>query len=156
MKSETRKVIARNRKASYDFTLLETFEAGLVLRGVEIKSIRASQANIQDGYVQETDGELWLLGVHIAPYAQASGWDDLDPTRPRKLLLNKKEIVRISTMLRERGLSAIPTQLHLVNGRAKVDIALARGKKDYDRRQDIAKRDAQRDIQRALRDRDRD
>ncbi|MCU0476362.1 MAG: SsrA-binding protein [Anaerolineae bacterium] len=96
MKSETRKVIARNR--------------GLVLRGVEIKSIRASQANIQDGYVQETDGELWLLGVHIAPYAQASGWDDLDPTRPRKLLLNKKEIVRISTMLRERGLSAIPTQ----------------------------------------------
>lgn len=156
MTPDTRKVVARNRKASFDFTLLETFEAGLVLRGVEIKSIRASQANIQDGYVQEIDDELWLLGVHIAPYPQASGWDDLDPVRPRKLLLNKKEIVRIRTMLRERGLSAIPTQLHLSKGRAKVDIALARGKKNFDRRQDIAKQDAQRDIQRALRERERE
>jgi SsrA-binding protein len=154
--SEARKVVARNRKASHDFSFIEIFEAGLVLRGVEIKSIRASLANLQEGYVEEMGGELWLLGVHITPYPQASRWDSLDPVRPRKLLLHRKEIARLITNLREKGLTIIPTQLYLINGKAKVEIALARGKKQYDKRQDIAKRDADRDIQRALRERHRD
>lgn len=154
--NDARKIITRNRKASHDFTLIERFDAGLVLRGVEIKSIRANQVNLQEGYVHEIDGELWLLGVHINPYAQASAWDSgLDPVRPRKLLLHRKEIARIISTLREKGLSAVPTLLYLERGRAKVEIALARGKKDYDKRQDIAKRDADRDIKRALRERDR-
>lgn len=155
--NDARKIITRNRKASYDFTLIERFDAGLVLRGVEIKSIRANQVNLQEGYVHEIGGELWLMGVHINPYAQASAWDNgLDPVRPRKLLLHRKEIARIISTLREKGLSAVPTVLYLERGRAKVEIALARGKKDYDKRQDIAKRDADRDIKRALRERDRD
>jgi SsrA-binding protein len=154
--NDARKIITRNRKASHDFTLIERFDAGLVLRGVEIKSIRANQVNLQEGYIHEIDGELWLLGVHINPYAQASAWDSgLDPVRPRKLLLHRKEIARIISTLREKGLSAVPTLLYLERGRAKVEIALARGKKDYDKRQDIAKRDADRDIKRALRERDR-
>lgn len=154
--SEARKVVARNRKASHDFSFVEIFEAGLVLRGVEIKSIRGSLVNLQEGYVEEMGGELWLLGVHITPYPQASRWDSLDPVRPRKLLLHRKEIIRLASNVREKGMSIIPTQLYLVNGKAKVEIALARGKKQYDKRQDIAKRDADRDIQRALRERHRD
>jgi len=152
---DARKVVARNRKASHDFSFIEMFEAGLVLRGVEIKSIRASLANLQEGFVEEMGGELWLLQVHISPYPQASGWDSLDPARPRKLLLHKKEITRLVTALHEKGLSAVPLQLYLVNGKAKVEIALARGKKEYDKRQDIAKRDSDRDVQRALREHDR-
>lgn len=154
--SEARKVVARNRKASHDYAFIEIFEAGLALRGVEIKSIRASLINLQEGYVEEMGGELWLMGVHITPYPQASQWDAIDPVRPRKLLMHRKEIFRLTTSLREKGLTIVPTQVYLVNGKAKVEIALARGKKQYDKRQDIAKRDADRDIQRALRERHRD
>jgi SsrA-binding protein len=149
-----RKIITRNRKASHDYHLEDTYEAGLVLTGTEIKSIRANQINLGDGFVQEQGGELWLLNVHITPYKQASMFDAVDPMRPRKLLLHKREIARIIDSLHERGYTVVPTMIFLERGRAKVEIALAKGKKLYDKRQSIAKRDAQREIQRALKDRD--
>lgn len=148
---KSRKIIARNRKASHDYHLLESVEAGLVLAGVEIKSIRANQINLQDGWVQEQQGELWLMGVHITPYLQADSFSTLDPRRPRKLLLHKKEIARIMSRISEKGLTAIPTQVYLIGGRAKVEIALAKGKQQHDKRQDIAKRDADMEIRRAMR-----
>lgn len=153
--SEGRQVIARNRKASHDYALLETYEAGIVLNGSEIKSIRAHNINLGEGFIQERDGEMWLLGVHITPYKQASKWDDLDPVRPRKLLLHKKEIARLISRVREKGLTIVPTMLYMVRGRAKVEIAVAKGKRVYDKRESIAKRDTQREIERALRERDR-
>lgn len=148
-----RKVISRNRKASHDYHLEETYDAGLVLTGSEIKSIRANQINLGDGFVQEQGGELWLLGVHITPYKQASRFETIDAVRPRKLLLHKREIARIIDKLHERGYTMVPTTVYLERGRAKVEIALAKGKKLYDKRQAIAKKDAQREIQRALKDR---
>lgn len=148
-----RKIISRNRKASHDYHLEETYDAGLVLTGTEIKSIRANQINLGEGFVQEQGGELWLLGVHVTPYRQASMFDTIDPVRPRKLLLHKREISRIIDKLHERGYTIVPTMVYLERGRAKVEIALAKGKKLYDKRQSIAKRDADREIQRALKDR---
>lgn len=144
------KVIARNRKAAHDFHLLETFEAGLVLQGSEIKSIRAGQVSIQQAYVRTDGEEAWLVDAHIAPYDQASRFNH-DPTRPRKLLLHKREIRYLWDQVRRKGVTIIPTQVYLRNGRAKVEIALARGKKLRDKRQDIARRDAQRQIERELR-----
>jgi SsrA-binding protein len=152
MSSENRKVVARNRKATFDYHLLETFEAGIALAGVEIKSIRANQINLQDGWVQERGGDLWLMGVHITPYQQADRFHTLDPRRPRQLLLHKKEIARIASRANERGLTIVPTMVYLKNGRAKVEIALAKGKQQHDKRQDIAKRDSDLEIRRALRD----
>jgi SsrA-binding protein len=152
MSSEQRKVVARNRKATFDYHLLESFEAGIALAGVEIKSIRASQINLQDGWVQEREGDLWLMGVHITPYQQADRFHTLDPRRPRKLLLHKKEIARIISRVSERGLTVVPTTVYLKNGRAKVEIALAKGKQQQDKRQDIAKRDSDMEIRRALRE----
>ena len=148
------KVIATNRKAGRDYHLEDKHEAGLVLKGTEIKSIRAGRVNLRDGYVQPRDGELWLINVHIAPY-DPSGRYGHEPLRPRKLLLHRREINRLISRVVERGYTLIPTRLYLKEGRAKVEIALARGKRKYDKRQAIAKRDAQRDIQRELRDRGR-
>jgi SsrA-binding protein len=144
------KVIARNRKASHSYHLGDTFQAGLVLQGSEIKSIRANRVSLPEGYIEERGGELWLVGVHIAPYEQASIFGHTDPLRPRKLLLHKREIARITDFIRERGATAVPTMIYLERGRAKVEIALARGKKLYDKREAIGKRDAQREMQRAL------
>ncbi len=144
------KVIARNKKASHDYHLLERFEAGLVLHGSEIKSIRAGQVNIKQAYVRVDGEEAWLVDAHIAPYEQASHFGH-DPTRQRKLLLHKKEIQRLWDEVRRRGTTIIPTQLYLRKGRAKVEIALARGKKLHDKRASIAKRDAQRQVDRELR-----
>lgn len=152
---DNRAIIARNRKASHEYFIEDTYEAGLVLYGAEIKSIRAHNINLGDGFVQERDGELWLMNVHVSPYKQADRFEKLDPMRPRKLLLNKKEIARIITRVREKGYTVVPTMVYLVRGRAKVEIAIARGKKSYDKRESIAKRDASREIQRALRERDR-
>lgn len=152
-KTEGIKVVARNRSASFNYELGERFEAGIVLNGAEIKSIRSSNINITDGFVQDSGDEMWLYGVHITPYKQASKWDKLDPLRPRKLLLHKKEIARLITKLRERGFTIVPTMVYLKNGRAKVEIAVAKGKKQYDKRDSISKRDADRQIQRALKDR---
>ncbi|NJL54788.1 SsrA-binding protein SmpB [bacterium] len=148
--SEGKKIIARNRRASHDYELEERYEAGLVLSGSEIKSVRANKVSLQDGFVQEQDGELWLMGVHIAPYEQGGAFGHTEAVRPRKLLLHKREIARIITRLRERGNTMVPTQVYLIRGRAKVEVALARGKKLYDKRQAIAKREAKRDIERAL------
>jgi SsrA-binding protein len=147
------KVIARNRRASHDYHLEKTFEAGMVLHGSEIKSIRANRINLQEGFVQERDGELWLMNVHISPYKQAGVYGYVDPMRPRKLLLHKKEIVQIISRIRERGYTVVATMVFLQNGKAKVEIALAKGKKQYDKREDLAKRDSEREIRQALKER---
>lgn len=147
------KTIARNRRASHDYHLHDTFEAGIVLLGSEIKSIRNNQINISEGFVQERNGELWLMGVHITPYKQASRFDTLDPLRPRKLLLHKREIAKIITQIRERGYTMVPTRIYLTRGLAKVEVALAKGKKLYDKRDSISKREADRQIKRALKER---
>jgi SsrA-binding protein len=148
------KVVATNRKAGRDFHLEDRHEAGMVLTGTEIKSIRAGRVNLSDGYVQPRDGELWLLNVHVGPYDPAGRYGH-DPLRPRKLLLHRREIDRLASRVRERGYTIVPTRLYLKGGRAKVEIALARGKRKYDKREAIAKRDMQRDIDRALKERER-
>lgn len=150
--AENVKVIARNKKAHHDYNLEDKFEAGLVLMGSEIKSIRANKVNLTDGFVQERGGELWLLNVHIAIYDEAGIFGHSDPLRPRKLLLKKREIAELSARIRERGYTVVPTSLYLSKGRAKIEIALARGKKQYDKRDAIAKRDAERQIRRALKE----
>jgi SsrA-binding protein len=146
------KVVARNKKAYHDYHLEDTFEAGLALMGSEIKSIRANKVSLRDGFVQERDGELWLMNVHIATYDEAGIFGHKDPLRPRKLLLHKREIAEIAARVRERGYTVVPTSLYFSKGRAKVEIALARGKKQYDKRETIAKRDAERQIRRALKE----
>lgn len=149
-----RKIISTNRKARHDYELLETFEAGLVLTGSEIKSIRAGRVNLREGYVQPRGDELWLLNTHIALYDEAGTFGH-DPLRPRKLLLHRREINRLLSTVQEKGLTLIPTQLYLVRGKAKVEIALARGKKQYDKRSTLREKDTQRQIERALRERSR-
>jgi SsrA-binding protein len=146
------KVITRNRKAQHDYTLERTYDAGIVLQGSEIKSIRSNNINLQDGFVQERNGELWLMGVHISPYEQASVFGHHDPVRPRKLLLHKKEIAQLIDQSRERGYTIVPTMVYLERGRAKIQIALAKGRKQYDKRAVIAKREADREIRRALKE----
>ncbi|WP_119072942.1 SsrA-binding protein SmpB [Aggregatilinea lenta] len=146
------KVISTNRKARHDYEFVDTIEAGLVLTGSEIKSIRAGHANLREGYVQPRDGELWLLNVHIASYDEAGTFGH-EPLRPRKLLLHKREIVSLLSRVQEKGLALIPVQLYLLRGKAKVEIALARGKKQYDKRSSLREKDSQRQIERALRER---
>jgi SsrA-binding protein len=146
------KVVATNRKAGRDYHLEDRHEAGLVLTGTEVKSVRAGRINLSDGYVQPRDGELWLVNVHIAPY-DPSGRYGHEPRRSRKLLLHRREIDRLTSRVQERGYTIVPTRVYLKEGRAKVEIALARGKRKYDKREAIAKRDAERDVERALKDR---
>jgi SsrA-binding protein len=150
--AEGRKIITRNRKASFDYALSERFEAGVVLTGAEIKSIRANRINLQDGFVQEQSGELWLHNVHISPYEQSGTYGYSEPMRPRKLLLHRKEIAQIITKTRQKGFTVIPTEVYLKNGRAKIEIALAKGKRQVDKRQDIAKRDADREIRKVMKE----
>lgn len=145
--------LATNRKASHDYFLLDRFEAGLVLRGPEIKSIRAGQMSLQEAYVRLETGEAWLVNAHIAPYNPASR-ENHDPRRPRKLLLHRKEISRLLDQMRQRGFTIVPTRVYLKDGRAKLEIALARGKKQYDKRQAMATRDARREMERARRRKD--
>lgn len=147
-----RKVVATNRKARHDYHLEDTYEAGLALVGSEIKSIRAGRVNLREGYVEVRDGELWLVNVHIADYKESGPYGH-DPLRPRKLLLHRKEIDRLIGRVQEKGYTLIPTMMYLKRGLAKVEIALARGKKQYDKRAAIAERDSQRQIERALRER---
>ncbi len=153
MTTEGIKVIARNRRASHDYHLEETFQAGLVLVGSEIKSIRANRINLQEGFVQEREGELWLMSVHISTYEQAGIYGYVEPLRPRKLLLHKKEIARIISRVRERGYTVVPTMVFLQRGKAKAEIALAKGKRQYDKRADLAKRDSDREIRQAMKER---
>ncbi len=151
---ETGKVVATNRKATHDYSIEDRFEAGIALLGTEIKSVRAGQANLREGYVQVRGGELWLVNTHIAPYDPA-GRQGHDPLRPRKLLLHRKEIARLLSRVQERGYTIIPLKIYLKNRRAKVEVALARGKRQYDKRETIAKREAGRQIERALKERNR-
>jgi SsrA-binding protein len=146
------KVIATNRKARHEYNFHETFEAGLVLQGSEIKSIRAGQISLQEGFVVFEGGEAWLVNVHIAPYNPASRQNH-DPRRRRKLLLHRREIDRLQGRAQEKGYTVIPTRVYLKDGRAKVEIALARGKKLYDKRESLAKRDSKRQVERALKER---
>jgi len=148
------RVIATNRKAGRDYFLEDRREAGLVLKGTEIKSIRAGRVNLSDGYVQPRDGELWLLNVHIAPYDPAGRYGH-EARRPRKLLLHRREIDRLISRVVERGYTIVPVRLYLKGGLAKVEIALARGKRKYDKRQTIKERQAELDIDRALKERSR-
>ncbi len=149
------KIIATNRKAQHDFFLEDRFEAGIALRGSEIKSVRAGQVSLRQAYVTVERGEVWLVGAHIAPYDPASNMNH-EPTRTRKLLLNRKEIQKLETKIMERGYTVVPTRMYLTHGLAKVEIALAKGKRQWDKRREIAKRDAQREIDRALARRGRD
>jgi SsrA-binding protein len=155
MGAEGIRVVARNRKAFHDYRIEERYEAGLVLRGTEIKSIREGRVNLRDGYVRPRDGELWLVDVHIGPYKPAGRHFGHDPRRPRKLLLHRYEIDRLIADLERSGLTIVPLQMYLKNGLAKVEIALVKGKREHDKRRAIAERDAQRDIERAMRDRNR-
>lgn len=148
------KVIATNRKARHEYHFHDTYEAGMVLMGTEIKSIRAGRVSLQEGFVQFVGGEAWLLNVHIAQYDPASGQNH-EPRRRRKLLLNRREIDRLQGRVTEKGYTVVPVRLYLKDGRAKVEIALVRGKRQYDKRQAIAKRDAKRQVERAVKERHR-
>jgi SsrA-binding protein len=141
--------LARNRKASHDYFLEETYEAGLVLQGSEIKSIRAGQISIKEAYVRTDGQEAWLVNAHIAPYNPASS-SNHNPLRDRKLLLHRKQIAELYEEVKRGGNTIVPLKVYLKEGRAKVEIAVARGKKKWDKRQDIAKRDADREIARNL------
>jgi len=148
----TVKVVATNRKAFHEYFFSDTFEAGIALVGTEIKSVRAGRVSLQDGYVSFEKGEAWLLNVHISHYEPASRQNH-DPKRRRKLLLHRREIDRLASRVQEKGYTVIPTRLYLKDGRAKVEIGLARGKRLYDKREAIARRDSQRQIDRALKER---
>lgn len=142
--------IARNKRARHDYEILETWEAGLVLTGTEVKSLRDGRAQIGDAYAVVKDGELWLLNAHIAPYDKGNVWNH-DPVRTRKLLLHKQEIRRLIGAIERKGLTLVALELYFKHGRAKARIGLARGKKLHDKRADLKERDDQREMQRALR-----
>ena len=144
------KQLAANRKAFHDYEIIERIEAGISLTGTEIKSLRSGGANIKEAHARPLDGEIWLYGAHIAPYAAAS-YQNHEPTRPRRLLMHKAQIREWVSAMTERGLTVVPLSLYLKDGRAKLELGLVRGRKHYDKRQQIAKREAERDMQRALR-----
>ncbi len=146
------KIVAKNRKASHNYFLLDKYEAGLVLQGSEIKSIRAGQISIKEAYIRTDGVEAWLVNAHIAPYDPASRENHL-PRRERKLLLHRKEIDKLWDEVRRKGVTIVPLKVYLKEGRAKIEIAIGQGKKNYDKRQAIAKRDAKREMDRALRNR---
>jgi SsrA-binding protein len=148
--AKERQVIARNRRARHDYHIEDVVEAGLVLTGTEVKSLRAGRASLTDGFAQISDGEMWLYGVHIPIYAQGT-WTNHEPRRPRKLLLHRREIDKLAGEIAERGFTLVPLSLYFTGGRAKVELALARGKRTYDKRQDLARRDAAREVERAHR-----
>ena len=146
------KLITENRRARHDYNLLDRYEAGMILTGTEVKSLREGRATLQQSYADVRGEEVWLVGAHIAEYAQGNV-NNHDPDRDRKLLLHKKEIASLIGKVRERGFTLVPTRMYWKNGKAKVELALAKGKDVRDRRRDIAKRDADRQIERALKSR---
>jgi SsrA-binding protein len=147
--SDVRKVVAQNKKARHDYTIDDVYEAGIVLTGTEVKSLRQGRCSLTDGFADVRDGEVWLLGVHIPEYTEGT-WTNHAPRRARKLLLHKGEILRLIGKTREGGVSLVPLQLYFSGGRAKVEIALARGRKAHDKRQVLAERDAQKEIRNAM------
>ena len=146
------KTVATNRKAYHDYHLQDNIEAGIALTGTEIKSIRAGRVNLRDAYVRPEAGELWLLNAHIARY-EPSSYLSHEPTRPRKLLLHRKQIVNLTSKVQEKGLTLVPLKLYIKNGIAKVEVALAKGKKLYDKRESIIRRETEREIDRAIKSR---
>jgi SsrA-binding protein len=148
-KEAGRKLIASNRKARHDYAIDDVFEAGLVLTGTEVKSLRLGRASLVDGFAVIRDGEVWLQGVHIPEYTEGT-WTNHEPRRQRKLLLHKLEIQRLTGKTRDTGVTLVPLSLYFKDGKAKVELALAHGKKSYDKRQSMAERDAGRDIAREL------
>ncbi len=144
-----RRLIASNKKARHDYTILDTYEAGIALMGTEVKSLRAGRASLVDSFAQEKDGEIYLYGLHIPEYAMGT-WTNHEPRRTRKLLLRRDEIRRLLGKLKESGLTLVPLSMYFSDGWAKVELGLARGKKDYDKRQTLAQRDADREISRAM------
>ncbi|GAA1878334.1 SsrA-binding protein SmpB [Asanoa iriomotensis] len=143
-----RKVVSSNRRARHDYTILDTYEAGMALTGTEVKSLRAGRASLVDAFAQEKGREIYLYGMHIPEYTQGT-WTNHEPRRTRKLLLNRLEIDRLLGKLKDDGVTLVPLSVYFNDGWAKVELGLARGKKSYDKRQDLAKRDADREIQRA-------
>ncbi|MEC2224178.1 MULTISPECIES: SsrA-binding protein SmpB [Heyndrickxia] len=143
------KVLAQNKKASHDYFIEETYEAGIVLQGTEIKSIRAGRVNLRDSFARVENGEVFVYGMHISPYEQGNRYNH-DPLRPRKILLHKKEIDRLAGMTKEKGYALIPLKIYIKNGYAKVLIGLARGKKNYDKRESLKRKEAAREIERAF------
>lgn len=154
MKTSGIKVVATNRRAHFEYFLLEKLEAGIALEGTEIKSIRAGQISLAEAYVRVDGREAWLMDAHIAPYNPASRFNH-DPRRPRRLLLHKREILSLWNAVRQKGVTIIPVQVYLKDGRAKVEIAIAKGKKLYDKRAAIAERDVERELRREERERQR-
>jgi SsrA-binding protein len=144
-----RKIIAQNKKARHDYAILDVYEAGLVLTGTEVKSLRLGRASLVDGFATIDDGEMYLRNVHIPEYTEGS-WTNHEPRRTRKLLLHREEIGRLIGKTQESGLTIVPLSLYFTEGKVKVELALVRGKKTYDKRQDMARRDADREVQRAL------
>jgi SsrA-binding protein len=140
-------LVTTNRKARHDYSILETYEAGLVLKGTEVKSLRQGKANLTDGYAMLKNGEMWLFGMHVSPYDQGS-YSNVDPIRNRKLLLHKKEIRKLAGKLQQKGLTLVPLKVYFKNNVAKVLIGVAQGKKAYDKRADIAEREVKRDLRR--------
>jgi len=138
----------RNRKARHDYFVMDVWEAGIVLKGAEVKSIRDGRANLQDSYARVDDGEVWLHGMHVSPYEFSAG--DLDPIRRRKLLLHHREILALQRATEEKGVTLVPLRVYFKDGRAKVELASARGKARYDKRQSLAERDAKRETERAM------
>jgi SsrA-binding protein len=143
------KTVAVNRKARHDYEIVETFEAGIVLAGSEVKSLRAGQASIAEAFGRVNDGEVWLENLHIPPYSQASTHRTLEPRRPRKLLLHRGEIDRLVGKLKEKGFSLVPMRLYFKHGLAKIELGLGRGKRKYEKRQAIAEREHKREIEQA-------
>ena len=148
-KEDTEKNITVNRKARHEYAILQTIEAGIVLVGTEVKSLRQGKANLVDGYAKVENGEVWLVNAHISEYTQGN-INNHDPRRERKLLLNKSEIRKLIGKTKEKGLTLIPLRLYFKNGKVKVELALAKGKKVYDKRRDIAKKDFQREQERRI------
>jgi len=154
MAQSPHKVIAENRKARHDYFIEEACEAGIALTGTEVKSLRAGKANLKDSYAKVENGEMFICNMHISPYEQGNRYN-VDPIRNRKLLLHKAEINRLFGKVKQQGLTLVPLKLYFKRGRVKVELALARGKKTYDKRDDLAKKDAQREVERAFRGKDR-
>ena len=150
MPAKGTKLVASNRRARHDYDILETFECGIVLRGSEVKSLRDGKVQLRDAYARVQDGEVWLHGVHIAPYAYAHGRDGHDPDRARKLLLHRAEIDELMGRTQQESLTLVPLSVYFKDGMAKVELALAKGRRRYDKRQAIAARDAQREAERAM------
>ncbi|MGI5823660.1 MAG: SsrA-binding protein SmpB [Dethiobacteria bacterium] len=151
MEKHSGKILARNRRARYQYFIEETFEAGIVLQGTEVKSIRLGKANLRDSFARVDNEELFLYDLHISPYDYGSSFNH-EPRRIRKLLMHRREINRLAGYVQEKGYTLVPLSLYLKNGRVKVELALAKGKKAYDKRQSIAERDAQREVERGLKD----